>query len=315
LSDRMQPPARMRYSFESRCRAVQAVRDGMRGDIVAPCQGVSRAQLYRWWRRYQDEGWAGLRERPCTPHRQPRRTSAGLEAQIVAARAASGDGPLTLAAKLGLVASTVGKVLRRYGCSRREHPPRPPTVRYERERPGALLHIDTKKLGRFWQVGKRIRQDGVQRNPHTGWQHVHVAVDDHARLAQAEVLPTDRAADAVAFLRRAVAWYREQGIVVEEVLTDNGAAYRSRLWREACIALGVRHLRTRPYTPRTNGKAERFIQTLLRQWAYRYVYPTSAHRARALAGWLRWYNRRRPHGSLGGLPPVSRVSHLCGQYN
>jgi len=129
------------------------------------------------------------------------------------------------------------------------------------------------------------------------------------------VLPTDGAADAVAFLHRTVAWYREQGIVVEAVLTDNGAAYRSRRWREACAALGLRHLRTRPYTPRTNGKAERFIQLLLRRWAYRYIYPSSAHRARALAGWLRWYNRRRPHGSLGGLPPISRVSHLCGQYN
>jgi transposase InsO family protein len=188
-------------------------------------------------------------------------------------------------------------------------------VRYERERPGELLHIDTKKLGRFWQVGKRVLEDGVTRSPRAGWQHVHVAVDDHSRVAYGEVLPTDRAVDAIAFLRRTVAWYREQGVVVEAVLTDNGAAYRSHRWREACRALGLRHLRTRPYTPRTNGKAERFIQTLLRQWAYRYAYPTSAHRTRALAGWLRWYNRRRPHASLGGLPPISRVSHVCGHYS
>ena len=154
----------------------------------------------------------------------------------------------------------------------------------------------------------------MQRNPRAGWQHVHVAVDDHSRVGYAEVLPTDQAAEAVAFLERTVAWYGEQGIVVEAVLTDNGAAYRSRRWRTACAALGLRHLRTRPYTPRTNGKAERFIQLLLRRWAYRYIYPSSAHRARALSGWLRWYNRRRPHGSLGGLPPISRVSHLCGQY-
>lgn len=314
MSDPMQPPARMRYSFESRCRAVQEVAAGNRIALVAQRQGVSRATVYRWWSRFQAEEWPGLRDRPCTPHRQPRRTSPELEARIVAAREASGDGSLTLAAKLGLAASTVGKVLRRSGCSRLERAPRPPVVRYERERPGELLHIDTKKLGRFWQVGKRVLADGVRRNRAAGWQHVHVAVDDHSRLAYAEVLSTDRAADAVAFLRRTVAWYREQGVAVEAVLTDNGTAYRSHRWRDTCAALGLRHLRTRPYTPRTNGKAERFIQTLLRKWAYRYVYPTSVHRARALPGWLRWYNRRRPHGSLGGLPPISRVSYVRGQY-
>jgi transposase InsO family protein len=305
----------MRYSFEARCRAVRAIRAGQPVGHVARAQGVSRATAYRWWSRFQAEEWPGLHDRASTPHRQPRRLSPELEARIVLAREASGDGPQALGAKLGLAASTVGKVLRRLGHSRRPHPPRPPVVRYERARPGELLHIDTKKLGRFWQVGKRILQDGVRRNPRAGWQHVHVAVDDHSRVACAEVLPTDGAADAVAFLHRTVAWYREQGIVVEAVLTDNGAAYRSRRWREACAALGLRHLRTRPYTPRTNGKAERFIQLLLRRWAYRYIYPSSAHRARALAGWLRWYNRRRPHGSLGGLPPISRVSHLCGQYS
>jgi transposase InsO family protein len=278
-------------------------------------QGVGRATVYRWWARFQTDGWSGLLDRPCTPHRQPSRTAPEIEARILAAREQSGDGPLILAAKLGLAASTVGKVLRRLGRSRQAHPRRAEVVRYERERPGELLHIDTKKLGRFWQVGKRILQDGVARSPRAGWQHVHVAVDDHSRLAYAEVLPTDRAVDAVAFLRRAVAWYREQGVLVEAVLTDNGTAYRAHRWRETCTALELRHLRTRPYTPRTNGKAERFIQLLLRKWAYRYVYPTSAHRARALPGWLRWYNRRRPHGSLGGLPPISRVSHLCGQYN
>ena len=187
-------------------------------------------------------------------------------------------------------------------------------VRYERERAGELLHIDTKKLGRFCHVGKRILRDGVQRSPRAGWQHVHVAVDDHTRLAYAEVLLSDRRADALAFLERALRWFAAQGITVEEVMTDNGSAYRSRAWRVCCEQLGLRHLRTRPYTPRTNGKAERFIQTLLRSWAYGCAYLSSAHRSRALAGWLRWYNRRRPHGSLGGRPPISRVSHLCGQY-
>lgn len=315
MSDRTQPPARMRYSFESRCRAVQLVIAGSTVPAAARAQGVSRASAYRWWSRYRAAGWAGLGDRPCTPHRQPRHTPPEVEAAVLAARSHSGDGPLVLGAKLGLPASTVGKVLRRHGCSRRPTAPRPPVVRYERERPGELLHVDIKKLGRFWEVGKRIRQDGVTRSPHAGWQYLHVAVDDHSRLAYAEVLPSERQEDAVAFLCRAVAWYRGQGVVVEAVLTDNGVAYRSHRWRAVCTALGLRHLRTRPYTPRTNGKAERFIQTLLRQWAYRYVYPSSAHRTRALSGWLRWYNRRRPHGSLGGLPPVSRVSHLCGQYS
>lgn len=315
MSDRMQPPVRMRYSFESRCRTVQAILAQGSVDAAARTHGVGRATAYRWWSRYRAEGWVGLRDRPCTPQRQPRRLAAELEAQIVAARACSDDGPLTLAAKLGLAASTVGKVLRRHGCSRRPRPPRPEVVRYERERPGELLHVDIKKLGRFWEVGKRIRRDGVSRSPRAGWQYLHVAVDDHSRLAYAEVLPSERAEDAVAFLGRAVAWYREQGVVAEAVLTDNGVAYRAHRWRDACGRLALRHLRTRPYTPRTNGKAERFIQTMLRQWAYRYVYPSSAHRARTLGGWLRWYNRRRPHGSLGGHPPISRVSHLCGHYS
>ena len=226
----------------------------------------------------------------------------------MAARERSGAGPLTLGAMLGRPASTVGKVLRRLGRSRLPREPRPPMVRHERERPGELLHIDTKKLGRFWNVGKRILGDGVTRSPRAGWQHVHVAVDDHSRLAYAEVLPSDRRHDAL--LERTLRFFAEQGVTVEAVMTDNGAAYASHARWSRCDELGLHHPRTRPYTPRTNGKAERFIQMLLRSWAYALAYPTSARRTRALAGWLRWYNRRRPHGSLGGLPPVSRVSHL-----
>lgn len=314
MSDRMSPPRRMRFSFESRCRAVQLMAAGTPIATAGAAAGASRATAYRWWRRYRSHGWAGRQDRPSTPRRQPRRLSPAAEAEILAARERSQAGPLLLGALLGRPASTIGKVLRRLGRSRLPREPRPPVQRYERARPGELLHIDTKKLGRFWHVGKRIRRDGVQRSPHAGWQHVHVAVDDHSRLAYAEVLPTDRAADAVAFLERALAWYRAQGVVVAAVMTDNGAAYVSRRWRDRCAERGLRHLRTRPYTPRTNGKAERFIQLLLRRWAYAFAYPTSGHRTRALPGWLRWYNRRRPHGSLGGLPPVSRVSHVRGQY-
>ena len=315
MSDASVPPRRMRYSFESRCGAVQAMREGLNPGQAALAVGASRASGYRWWSRFRAAGWVGLRERPPVPQRQPRRLSAEAEAEILATRERTNAGPLTIGALLGRPASTVGKVLRRLGRSRLPREPRPPVVRYERERPGELLHIDTKKLGRFWHVGKRIRRDGVQRSPRAGWHHVHVAVDDHSRLAYAEVLPTDRRGDAIAFLERALRWYREQGIVVEEVMTDNGPAYISHAWRERCAQLGIRHLRTRPYRPQTNGKAERFIQTLLRSWAYGFAYPTSVHRTRALFGWLRWYNRRRPHGSLGGLPPISRVSQVRGHYS
>ena len=314
MSDATFPPLRMRYSIESRCRAVQLMEQGIRPAQAAARVGASRATGYRWWTRYRVEGWEGLRDRPSTPHRQPRRLPPEVEAEILWARERSGAGPQVVGAILGHAASTVGKVLRRRGRSRLPREPRPPVVRYERERPGELLHIDTKKLGRFWNVGKRILRDGVQRSPRAGWHHVHVAVDDHSRLAYVEVLPSDRREHALAFLGRALAWYREQGVTVQAVMTDNGPAYRSRAWRERLGELGLRHLRTRPYRPQTNGKAERFIQTLLRSWAYAYAYPTSEHRTRALAGWLRWYNRRRPHGSLGGKPPLSRVSHLCGHY-
>jgi transposase InsO family protein len=205
-------------------------------------------------------------------------------------------------------------VLRRAGCSRLPRPQRDPKVRYERAYPGALLHVDTKKLGRFWQVGKRILQDGVNRSPRAGWQHLHVAIDDHSRLAYCELLPSERKADCAGFLTRAVAWYAEQGITVERVLSDNARSYHSHRWRETCELLSIERRYTRHYSPWTNGKAEALIKTLLREWAYRFTYPTSHHRSRAPPGYLRWYNRRRPHGSLGGRPPISRVSHLCGHY-
>lgn len=187
-------------------------------------------------------------------------------------------------------------------------------MRYERERPGELLHVDTKKLGRFWELGKRVLHDGVQRSRHAGWQYLHVAIDDHTRLAYCELLASERKDACAAFLERAAAWYAEQGIIIERVLSDNAKAYHSHAWRDTCARLAIGRRYTRPYSPWTNGKAEALIKTLLREWAYRFAYPTSTHRARALYGFVRWYNRRRPHSSLGGQPPTSRVSHLCGQY-
>ena len=245
MHDATSRPKRMRYSYESRCRAVGAMLDGKSPSDAARSVGASRATAYRWRERYRAEGWAGLHERPSTPKHQPRRLTPAEEAEILAARERSGAGPLTVGALLGRPASTVWKVLRRLGCSRLPREPRPPVVRYERERPGELLHIDTKKLGRFWNVGKRIHRDGVRRNRRAGWQHVHVAVDDHSRLAYAEVLPTDRRGDALAFLERALDWFREQGVTVAAVMTDiqsgcalqmlAGPAGRSQYQRVRCL--------------------------------------------------------------------------------
>ena len=236
------------------------------------------------------------------------------EAEIAALRLRTQAGPLVLAAILERPPSTIGKVLRRLGLSRLPKPAREPVVRYERERAGELLHVDTKRLNRFWHVGKAILKDGRRRSTGAGWHSLHVAIDDHTRLAYAEVLAGEDGEACAAFLARALTWYRGRGIAVERVLTDNAGAYRSRPWRLVCARNHVRRRFTRPYRPRTNGKAEALIKTLLREWAYRFAYPTSNHRSRALPGFLRWYNQRRPHSALGGRPPTSRVSHLCGHY-
>jgi transposase InsO family protein len=187
--------------------------------------------------------------------------------------------------------------------------------RYERERPGELLHIDTKRLSRFWEPGKRVLGDQAGRphkNRRVGWQHLHVGIDDHSRLASVELLPAQDADSCVRFLERAIAWYHDHGVRIERVLTDNAKAYHSRAWIEATSRARIERRYTRIYRPRTNGKAERLIQTLLREWAYARSYPSSSQRARALPGYLRWYNNRRPHSSIGAQPPISRVSHLCG---
>jgi transposase InsO family protein len=309
------PPRRMRYSLESRCRMVRLILAGESPQAAAAACGASRATGYRLWRRYLEGGWAALVDRPSTPKRQPRKCSRELEQRILAAREYAKAGPVIVAGQLGLPASTVWKVLRRYGVSRLRLPAREPVARYERSRPGELIHVDIKKLGRFWTIGKRVYGDALQRNRRAGWQYLHLAIDDHSRLAYAELLASERPADCVAFLRRAVAWYAEREISVERVLTDNGNGYRSFAWRDACTQLGIQRRYTRPRRPQTNGKAEALVKTLLREWAYRFAYPSSAHRARALPGYLRWYNQHRPHSSLGGQPPISRVSHVCRSHS
>ena len=293
------PPQRMRYSLESRCRIVQLILAGYSPQAAAARCGASRATGYRLWRRYQEGGWAALADRSSTPRRQPRRCSGELEQRILAARAYAKAGPLIVAAQLGLPASTVWKVLRRYGVSRLRLPAREPVQRYERDRPGELVHVDIKKLGRFWTIGKRIYNDGLHRNRQAGWQYLHLAIDDHSRLAYAELLSSESPANCVAFLHRAAAWYGERGITIERVLSDNGNGYRSFAWRDACAELEIQRRYTRSRRPQTNGKAEALVKTLLREWAYRFAYPTSGHRARALSSYLRWYNQHRPHSSLG----------------
>jgi transposase InsO family protein len=309
------PPQRMRYSLESRCRIVRLILAGASPQAAAAACGASRATGYRLWRRYLEDGWPGLVDRPSTPKRQPRRCSRELEQRILAARAYAKAGPLIVAGQLGLPASTVWKVLRRHGVSRLQLPAREPTQRYERSRPGELVHVDIKKLGRFWTVGKRVLGSEVgNRNRQAGWQYLHLAIDDHSRLAYAELLASEGPVDCVAFLRRAVGWFAERGVTIERVLSDNGNGYRSHDWAAACSELSVQRRYTRPRRPQTNGKAEALVKTLLREWAYRFAYPSSVHRARALPGYLRWYNQHRPHSSLRGRPPISRVSQVCGSH-
>src|SRR5262249_39981254 len=311
MRDRVCPPRRMRFSFESRCRLVSLILAGESPQAAAAACGASRATGYRLWGRFREGGWAALADRSPVPKHQPRRSPPELERRILAAREYAKAGPLIVGGQLGLPPSTVWKVLRRHGVSRLRLPAREPVVRYERARPGELVHVDIKRLGRFWTVGKRIHGDGLTRSRRAGWQYLPLAIDDNSRLAYAELLTSESPTDCVAFLRRAVAWYRRQGISVERVLSDNGNGYRSLAWRDACAELGIARRYTRPRRPQTNGKAEALVKTLLREWAYRFSYPTSAHRSRALPGYLRWYNRHRPHSSLGGRPPISRVSHVC----
>jgi len=277
----------------------------------AAAAGVSVRTAQKWRARYRAEGLAGLADRAHAPHRVPHRTRPAQVAAIRALRAQRLAGAV-IAHRLGLPRSTVGGVLRRLGLARLPAlKPPVPVRRYERARAGELLHVDIKSLGCIAGVGHRIHGDRRTRVRGIGWEHVHVCIDDATRVAYVEVRPTLQTADVVGFLARAVAWFATRGVRAERVMTDNGSAYLSRPFAAACQRLGLRHLRTRPYTPRTNGKAERFIQTLLREWAYRRPYVSSARRRRALTPWLRYYNQRRPHTSLNYVAPLTRLQALA----
>jgi len=280
---------------------------------AAAAAEVSERTCSKWVGRYRAQGEAGLLDRSSAPRSIPHRTSEDRVAVIAGLRRMRMTAA-EIAECLGMALSTVSAVLGRIGLGKlsRLDPPEPPN-RYERRAPGELLHIDIKKLGRIRGAGHRItgKTPGHQRNRGIGWDYVHVCVDDATRLAYVEVLADEKATTVVAFLGRAIAFYRAYGITTQRVMTDNGPGYRSTLHALACRALGVRHLRTRPYRPRTNGKAERFIRTVLAGWAYNgTTYGSSAERTRALTGWIDFYNRRRPHGALSHKPPIARLNEL-----
>jgi len=275
--------------------------------------GVSRQTARKWVKRFLGEGSAGLLDRSSRPHRSPRMLPASREELVIDLRRKHRLSAWALAELTGIPRSTLGRVLRRHRISRaRQLEPKPVVIRYERQAPGELIHLDIKKLGRIDGVGHRIHGDRTRRARGVGWEYAHVAIDDFSRLSYMEVLPDETGGTAAGFLRRALAWYREHGIEAQRILTDNGTGYRSRKMARACGRYKLRHLRTRPYTPRTNGKAERLIQTALREWAYAKSYCSSRQRRDALPAFLHRYNFHRPHTALGRKPPCSRVNNLLG---
>jgi len=294
---------------------VQRIAAGRPIAHVAREMGVARQTASRWWRRWLAEGEAGLHDRSSRPYRSPRRTPASVERRVERLRKREKLGPLRIAQRLGMAMSTVYRVLCRLGLRHLRWLDRPTGAvvrRYEHARPGDLLHMDVKKLGRiprgggWWAHGRG--RDGHGGHSRVGYAYIHSVVDDHSRLAYSEVLPDERAQTTVGFWQRALAWYAGQGVTTWSVLTDNGSAYRSMDFARACAAAGVRHRFTRPYRPQTNGKVERFNRTLLEEWAYVRVYRSEVARTQALARWLHRYNHHRGHTALGGLPPVSRTN-------
>lgn len=286
---------------------------------AAEAAGISERTAAKWLGRWRSEGEAGLRDRSSAPRRRPTQLPADRIKAIEALRRLRMTAA-EIAETLDMALSTVSRWLKKIGLGKRSRlePPEPPN-RYERKRPGELIHVDVKKLGRISRRGAGHRVTGNRRGREkvgprrlgvTGWEFVHVCVDDATRLAYVEVLDDEKGATAAAFLRRAVRWFKGMGITVERVLSDNGACYRSGAHAEACREFGMRHLFTRPYRPRTNGKAERFIQTLTNRWAYGAVYGSSAERTAALPGWLIHYNFSRRHGSLGHKAPAARLAEL-----
>ena len=291
---------------------------------AAMAAGISERTARKWLSRYRAEGPAGLADRSSAPTAVANRTCERRITAIAALRRVRMTGA-EIAECLGMPLSTVSGILTRIGMGRLGRLGLEPAVRYERQRPGELIHIDVKKLGRIARPGHRVlgrqaraRAGYHRKADHQGWEFVHIAIDDCTRLAYAEVLPDEKATTAIAFLRRACVFYRRHGMTVEQLITDNGSAYRSAVHALACRALGIRHLRTRPYRPQTNGKAERFIRTMLGGWAYGAIYRNSTERTAALDGWIYTYNHHRRHSAIGRQPPIARLherNNLLGSYS
>jgi len=297
-----------RLTRHSRAEMVRRVfEEGQSKAAVAAAFGVCARTARKWVERFQAEGGAGLVDRSSRPHRLHRPTPEPVVKRIEELRRQRWTGA-QIAAELDVSPATVSRVLRRLGLNRlKALEPAEPVRRYERDCPGELLHIDIKKLGRFAKAGHRVTGDRRTRSRDSGWEFVHVGIDDASRVAYVEIKPDERKQSAIAFLIAAVAYYRSLGIRIERVMTDNGSCYRSKAFRRACKRLGLKHIFTKPYTPRTNGKAERFIQTALREWAYAKAYEHSGQRADELPYWLHRYNWHRPHGSLNANTPISRL--------
>ena len=290
------------------------IEEGLTKAVAAVRFNTTAKTVAKWVERFRAEGVDGLRDRSSRPLSLPSQTPPATCAAVEVLRRQRHTGK-QIAAEVGVSAATVSRILRRLGLNRmRDLEPAEPVRRYEREHPGELIHIDIKKLGKFNRIGHRITGDRTgqsnlrSRGKGPGWEYVHVCIDDASRIAFSQILADEKKESAIAFLKAAVAYYASLGVSIARVMTDNGSCYRSKAFAKACRDLGLKHVRTRPYTPKTNGKAERFIQTALREWAYAIAYPTSNHRAAELPVWLHRYNWHRPHGSLKSKTPISRLA-------
>jgi transposase InsO family protein len=315
LENRMNIHQNARLTPIGRERMVRAiVEGGQTPQAAARAAGVCPRTARKWVDRFKAEGLAGLADRSSRPKRLRRPTSPAVVNEVINLRRQRLSGQ-HIAKTVGVSPATVSRILNRVGLSRlRDLEPPEPVRRYERQHPGELIHIDIKKLGRFHQVGHRITGDRTRqssprgRGQGAGWEFVHVCIDDASRIAFTRIMPDEKARSAVAFLKAAVIYYASLGVKITRVITDNGSCYKAFAFARACKRLRLKHIRTKPYTPKTNGKAERFIQTALREWAYARPYPTSAERAQELQPWIHAYNWHRPHGSLKGNPPISRLA-------
>jgi transposase InsO family protein len=320
----MQIHGRAKLGPAGRLALCEAIEGGMTFRQAAAAMSVSPATAHRWWGRYQvaslaerhSLAWAA--DRSSRPHRSPRLLGQGVQERICEARRHTGWGPRLVAGAVGHSHSTVWKVLHRHGLSRRPRRPREAVQRYEWPCPGDLLHMDSTRYARFASPGHRVTGDrstsSARKAEHVGYDFAHAIVDDHSRLAYVELLTDERAATVTAFVERALAWFASHGIHAKRLMTDNAFSYvHNRSLRELLAARAIKHVRTQAYRPQTNGKVERFHQTMAREWAYGMSYGSSQHRHKALPHWLKHYNARRPHSGIGNRPPISRVHNLYGQ--